>query len=268
MQEKRPIVTLLTDYGTKEHFVGAMKGVLLEINPQVDIIDISHEIASHDILEGAFTLSCYHNYFPHHTIHIAVVDPGVGTRRRPIIVSTENYTYIAPDNGLLSFVYETEPISRVIHITAEHFFHKPVSRTFHGRDIFAPVAAWISKGIELVQFGEEITDYVKLSTPKVRIVDAKLVQGVVLHIDKFGNVVTNFTERNIPHAETDELLFEKFIVANREITEKKEAYEEGSPKEVFVILGSSGYYEIVTSRGSAAALLGVRRGSEVTVALK
>ncbi len=268
VEDKRQIITLLTDYGTKEHFVACMKGVVQEINSNVDLIDASHDVSAHDVLEGAFLLSAYYKYFPHRTIHVAVVDPGVGTRRRPIIVSTGNYIFIAPDNGLLSFIYELESVDRVIHISAEHFFHKPVSKTFHGRDIFAPVAGWISKGIELSQFGEEITDFVKLPTPKVREVAPKVLQGVVLYVDKFGNIITNFTEEDIPRSESNQPEFQKFIIAKRDITDVKNAYEEATPKELFIILGSCGFYEIATSRDSAAQLLGVGRGIEVNVLLK
>jgi S-adenosylmethionine hydrolase len=264
---KKQIITLLSDFGTKDHFVGCMKGVILEISPDVEIIDITHDVPAHDILSGAFTLRSYYSYFPTRTIHLAVVDPGVGSRRRPVIVSTENYVFVAPDNGLLSFVYEMETVSRVIHITEDHFFRKPVSNTFHGRDIFAPVAAWLAREIEPAKFGPEITDYLKLTTPKVRAINPKMLQGVVLHVDKFGNIITNFTEKEIPRVGGVSQLA-KFLIAREEVTEVKNSYEEGDQGEVFAILGSSGFYEIAVSRGSAAALLSANRGMEVGALLK
>ncbi|MBI1748818.1 MAG: SAM-dependent chlorinase/fluorinase [Acidobacteria bacterium] len=262
-ESRRPIITLLTDFGTVDHFVGCVKGAILEINPDVHLIDATHDVPSHDVLAAAFTLRSYYNYFPAGTVHLVVVDPGVGTRRRPLLVATERYYFVAPDSGLLSVVFENETIHRVIHITEDHFFRKPVSKTFHGRDIFAPVAAWVTRGIDQFKFGPEITDYVSLSTPKVRQVGPKLLQGVVLYVDKFGNLVTNFTEKDIP-AER----FDKILIAGEEVSILQDAYAEGDPGEFFAIPGSSGFYEIALTRDSAAQALEAARGTEVGALLK
>lgn len=260
---KRSVITLLSDFGVRDHFVGCLKGVILGINPHVDLMDVTHEIPSHDILSGAITLNAYYNYFPTGTIHLAIVDPGVGTRRRPILVATEHHYFVAPDNGLLSFVYEAEAACRVIHITEDHFFRKPISTTFHGRDLFAPVAAWLSRGIELSKFGPEISDYVRLSTPKVRSITPNMLQGVVLAVDKFGNIMTNFTEKEIHPSQ-----FAKFLIAGEEVSALRDAYSGGDPGEFFAIKGSSGFYEIALTRDAAATVLGATRGTEVGAVLK
>ena len=141
----RPIITLTTDYGTSDHLVGVLKGVILSINPEVNIVDITHSVIAHDILDGALTVSQFYRFFPPKTIHVVVVDPGVGTQRRPILVAGDQHYFVAPDNGVLSAVYDQSEALYAWHVTSEHYFRHPVSNTFHGRDIFAPVAAWLSK---------------------------------------------------------------------------------------------------------------------------
>ena len=160
-----PIITLTTDFGLSDHLVGTMKGVILNINPAAHIVDINHNVAPFDILDGALTIANAYRYFPPRTIHVVIVDPGVGTERRPLLVSGEKQYFIAPDNGVLSTIFERESCT-VRHITAEHYFLNPVSPTFHGRDVFAPTAAWLSKAWQTEAFGEEITDYVRFSMPK------------------------------------------------------------------------------------------------------
>ncbi len=154
MAGRIPIITLLTDYGTRDHFVGSMKGVIHSINPQVNVIDISHEVAPQDIIEAAFLIRSCYTYFPPLTIHVVVVDPSVGSSRKPILVSTENHFFVAPDNGVLSLVYEIDPPTSVVEISAEHYLLPEISKTFHGRDIFAPAAAWLSKGTDISNFGD------------------------------------------------------------------------------------------------------------------
>ena len=164
----RRLITLTTDFGLADHFVGVMKGVILRINPDAVLVDISHEVDSYDILDGAFTLAQSYRFFPPGAIHLVVVDPGVGSARRPILASTANAQFVAPDNGVLSMIYEREPDAQVRHITRERHFLRPVSNTFHGRDIFAPIAAWLSKGVEPIEFGETMTDHVRPALPKPR----------------------------------------------------------------------------------------------------
>ena len=186
-----PIITLTTDYGTSDHLVGVLKGVILKINPDVHIVDITHGVTPFDVLDGALAISSAYAYFPPRTIHVVVVDPGVGTERRPLLVSGQNQYFIAPDNGVLSAVYDMEQNVTVRHLTAEHYFQQPVSKTFHGRDVFAPVAGWLSKNWQPASMGEEITDYKRFSLPRPKEAGG-LLKGVVLKVDSFGNLITNF----------------------------------------------------------------------------
>src|ERR1700689_4830988 len=161
----RPIITLTTDYGTGDHLVGVMKGVILSINPEVHVVDITHHVLAHDILDGAVTIAQAYSYFPPKTIHLVVVDPGVGTARRPILVASDQHYFVAPDNGVLSGVYDQTEALYVWNITSEHYFRNPVSSTFHGRDIFAPCAAWLSKSWQTAAFGDPIEDFTRFSIP-------------------------------------------------------------------------------------------------------
>jgi hypothetical protein len=173
------IITLTTDYGTNDHLVGTLKGVILKINPEATIVDITHGVAPYDLLDGALAIGSAYAYFPPRTIHIVVVDPGVGTERRPLLVSGDNQYFVAPDNGVLSLVYERNTNVVVRNATAEHYYLQPVSNTFHGRDIFAPIAAWLSKGWQTAAMGEEIQDYKKFDMPKQKSINGE-VKSVVM----------------------------------------------------------------------------------------
>jgi hypothetical protein len=262
---RKPIITLTTDFGLNDHFVGVVKGVILAINPEVDIVDLCHQINPYDIFDGAFMLAQSYRFFPTDTIHVVIVDPGVGTARRPILARTIENKFVAPDNGVLSLVYEREENIEVRHITADHYFLNPVSNTFHGRDVFAPVAGWLSKWVEADKFGEPITDYVKFTAPKPKRVGESFVKGVVLKVDRFGNLITNLTTEDVPEIFSPTPPAFKILVGNQEITSLNLAYTPGRPTEVFAIVGSSGFLEIATSRGSAAKILNVGRGAEVGV---
>jgi S-adenosyl-L-methionine hydrolase (adenosine-forming) len=265
---RRPIITLTTDFGTNDHFIGTVKGVILNIVPEAEIVDISHAVQAFDILDGALTIAQAYSYFPAETIHLVVVDPGVGTDRRVLVVKTEKHTFVAPDNGVLSLVYGREERLHVREVNAEHYYLQPVSKTFHARDIFAPIAAYLGKGVDTEKFGEIITDFVRFNAPKPKSVDGTTLKGVVLKIDRFGNLVTNITPQDAPMLfQLDPLPF-KITVGKREITDIKTTYAEGAPGEVFGILGSMGYLEIATNRGAAAQLVGTGKGSEVIVALQ
>jgi S-adenosylmethionine hydrolase len=259
------IVTLTTDFGVTDHFVGTMKGVICNINPSAQIVDICNSVHSYDLLEGAITIAQAYHYFPANTVHVVVVDPGVGTARRPILINTSKYLFVAPDNGVMSLVYDREERVSVRHITAEHYFVQPLSNTFHGRDIFAAVAGYLSKGVEPQKFGDEVTDYVRFAAPKPKAVSEKQIKGVVIKVDKFGNLITNFTPRDIPQLVTPKPAPFKILIGKSEITKLRTAYAQGAPGEVFAILGSMGYLEIATNRGSAARSLGADKGSEVGV---
>ena len=263
---QRPVVTLTTDFGLNDHFVGTMKGVILGIVPEAEIVDISHAVQAFDVLDGALTIAHAYSYFPTSTVHIVIVDPGVGTARRPIIASSEQHHFVAPDNGVL--IYAREERMHVRHVTSEHYFLQPISNTFHARDIFAPVAAYLAKRVDGEKFGELVDDYVRFNAPKAKPVDGRTLRGVILKVDRFGNLITNITPQDVP------MLFQaappqfKITVGKKEITEIRTNYSEGEPGEIFGILGSMGYLEISTNRGSAAQAVGVGKGSDVSITLE
>jgi S-adenosyl-L-methionine hydrolase (adenosine-forming) len=262
----RPIITLTTDFGTNDHFVGAVKGVILEIVPEAAIVDISHAIQAFDVLDGALAISQTYSYFPNGTIHMVVVDPGVGTTRRPIIASSDGYHFVAPDNGVLSMVYAKEERIHVRHITSEHYFRQPISNTFHARDVFAPVAAYLGKLVDSHKFGDEIEDYVRFAAPRPKPTGENRMRAVVLKVDRFGNLITNITPEDAPALFAANATF-KIVVGSKEITDIRTAYAEGGPGEVFGIIGSMGYLEIVANRSAAAQITGAGKGSEVSILL-
>ncbi len=259
------IVTFTTDFGQNDHYIGTMKGVILNINPEARIVDICNAVQSFDVLDGALTITQAYSYFPKDTVHLVVVDPGVGTARRPILVTTAAHIFLAPDNGVLSLIYQREERVAVRHISAEHYFLQPVSNTFHGRDIFAAVAGHLSKGVEPAKLGDEITDYIRFAAPRPKAVGDKLMKGVVLKADKFGNLVTNITPQDVPRLFQPEPPLFKILVGKHEVTKMHTAYAQGAPGEVFGILGSTGFLEIAANRGSAAQLVGANKGSDVGV---
>jgi len=259
------MVTFTTDFGVNDHYVGSMKGVILNINPAAQIVDICNSVQSFDVLDGALTIAQCYKYFPANTVHLVIVDPGVGTSRRPLLVMTEKCFFIAPDNGVLSFVYEQEERISVRHISAEHYFLQPVSATFHGRDVFAPIAGYMSKGMEFSKFGDEVTDYVRFAAPKPKPVNDKAMKGVVLKVDKFGNLITNIRPQDLPQLFAASPPPFKLVVGKSEITKIKGAYAEGAPGEVFAILGSTGFLEIAANRAAAAHVVGAGRGTDVGV---
>lgn len=263
----RPIITLTTDFGINDHFVGTMKGVILDIVPEAEIVDISHAVQAFDVLDGALAISQAYSYFPNGTVHVVVVDPGVGTERRPILASSDGYHFVAPDNGVLSLVYAREERIRVRHITAEHYFRQPVSNTFHARDVFASVAGYLAKLVDSDKFGDEIEDYVKFAAPKPKAVAENKLRAVVLKVDKFGNLITNVTPEDAPALFAAQPGGFKIVVGSREVTAIHSAYAEGAPGEVFGILGSMGYLEIVANRAAAAQITGAGKGSEVSILL-
>jgi S-adenosylmethionine hydrolase len=256
-----PIITFTTDFGLSDHFVGAMKGVILNINPQARLVDICNSVQSFDVLDGALAIAESYHLFPTDTIHLVVVDPGVGSARRPVLARAGKHLFLAPDNGVLSLVYAREERVSVRHITAEHYFLQPVSQTFHGRDIFAAVAAHLSKGVEAEKFGEEISDYIRFAAPRPKAgADGELV-GAVIKVDKFGNLITNLSPSDVPPNGALHLR-----VGKREITRLCSSYSEGAPGELFAIAGSMGLLEIATNRGAATRLCEAGRGAEVVLA--
>ncbi len=263
------IITLTTDFGTRDPFAASMKGVILKTAPNAQLIDITHEVAPQDIWEAAFTLRESGVNFPKGTIHLAVVDPGVGSSRRPIIVVTESYYFVGPDNGLFSLVYRDAERLRVHHITAAHYFTAAPGSTFHGRDVFAPVAAWLTKGIPSGNFGEEITDYVKLNVPAPKRTESG-VDGHVVYIDRFGNLITNITAKDLQSLvpEGGQLGQVTITVSGKQITGLKKFYAEAKPGEPGALMNSSGNLEIFLFRQNARAAFTSKRGEAVRVTAK
>lgn len=256
-----PIITLTTDYGTDDHLVGVLKGVILKINPEVQIVDITHGVAAFDLLDGAMAIANAYPYFPPRTIHVVIVDPGVGTERRPLLVSGQNQYFIAPDNGVLSAVYEKEQNFVVRHLTAEHYFLQPVSKTFHGRDIFAAVAGWLSKNWQPASMGEEITDFKRFALPRPKEADG-LLKGVVLKVDSFGNLITNFKSEDLPASAIEKGVI-KLQVGSHAISKLVPTFASGNSGEAIAYVGSSGHLEIGVNKGSASKTLGLGRGTPV-----
>jgi S-adenosyl-L-methionine hydrolase (adenosine-forming) len=261
------LITFTTDFGLTEHYVGVMKGVINSIHPQAQIVDITNAVQSFDILDGALAIVQSYNYFPKDTIHMVVVDPGVGGTRRPIIVTAGTYQFVAPDNGVLSLIYEREERVSVRHITSEHYFHHPVSNTFHGRDVFAPVAAYLSKGVDSAKFGEEIQDYVRFLAPRPKLEGSGVWKAVVLKTDKFGNLITNITPNDIPQLFNGSGNSFKIAVGKAEITRLCSSYSQAASGELVAILGSSGLLEISANKAPAARLTGADKGAPVSVTL-
>lgn len=252
------VITLLTDFGTSDYFVGAMKGAILSVNPQAIIADITHEVPPQDIQSAAFSLFAVYKTFPAGTIHVAVVDPGVGSSRRPIVVRAGDYFFVGPDNGLFTYIYDRELMYQVFHVTAEKYFRQPASTTFHGRDIFAPVAAVLSKGVEAEEFGRVITDAVRLESSLVAEVKDGRVEGRIIHIDRFGNCITNIT-RDVFDDKSARL-----IVKGKTISEFREFYADNPRNEPFAIWGSAGFLEISINGASAAHKLQIKTGDRIT----
>jgi S-adenosylmethionine hydrolase len=269
MAARIPTITLLTDYGTRDHFVSSMKGVIYSIAPEVHIVDISHDVPPQDLMEAAFLIRNCYSYFPIRSIHVVVVDPTVGSARKPIIVATDNHYFVAPDNGVLSFIYDIEPVSTVVEITAEHHMLSSISKTFHGRDIFAPAAAWLARGIDILNFGDTQEEYVRLAVPKAKLVGESLIKGVVVHVDRFGNLITNISREEFDAArEKVPGQSCKILITKQEITGLKEYYAEAKPGELIALFGSTNLLEIAQNQGSAAKTLGAGRGTEAGILLK
>jgi S-adenosyl-L-methionine hydrolase (adenosine-forming) len=266
----RPIITLTTDFGLSDHFVGAMKGVILGIQPAAQLIDISHGVQPYDIADGAFTIAQAYRYFPKKTIHVVVVDPGVGSARRPLLAEVAGQYFVAPDNGALSMVFAREPAVRVRHITNERYFLHPVSRTFHGRDVFSPVAGHLAAGVSPAQFGMPIKDYIRASfdEPKKSATPTHTGThawtGTILKSDHFGNLATNFHVDQFPSIRTHTFALK---VGLQVITRLALTFSECEAGELFVVVGSSGYLEVAASQGSAAQALGCGAGSPVDLTI-
>jgi hypothetical protein len=252
----QPILTLTTDFGTSDHYVGAMKGVILGICPRAQIVDICHQVTPFEISEGAYTIAQAYPYFPRKTVHVVVVDPGVGTRRRPILVEAAGQYFIGPDNGVLSMVYAREK-HKVRWIANSRYFHKPVSATFHGRDIFAPVAAHLAAGVAPARVGKPIAEYLQPDFAQPRRTGERAWSGRILKIDRFGNIVTNFHIGDFPGTPL------ALTIGRHKIISLARTYAEAPVGKLFLIVGSSGYLEVAMNQGSAAERIGCKTGAPV-----
>jgi len=255
----RPILTLTTDFGLSDHYVGAMKGVILGICPQAQIVDISHEVAPFAIAEGGYLIAQAYRYFPEKTVHVVVVDPGVGSARRPIVAEAAGQLFVAPDNGVLGLIYAREK-HKVRLISNDRYFLKPVSQTFHGRDIFGPVGAHLGAGVSPSRIGKRIEDYVQGDFASPVQVAEQTWNGRILKVDRFGNLVTNFPAREFSKIAKNGF---SLAIGTYRVRVLARNYAEASPGKLFVITGSGGYLEISVNRGSAARLTECRAGAPV-----
>jgi S-adenosylmethionine hydrolase len=252
-------ITLLTDFGSRDAFVGIMKGVMLSINPSVTLVDLAHEVPPQDILAGALILRSAVAFFPPGTIHVAVIDPGVGSNRRALLVETPRAFFIGPDNGLLSLAVPADAVTRLIHLTNDEYFLALRSQTFHGRDVFAPVAAHLSCNVPPERFGNAISNMERLTLPSVEYRASGLIGGV-LYIDHFGNAITNITEADVRLFPTDTLLVSIGGMQIRGIQSSYAAVEAGAP---VAIINSWGLMEIAVRNGSATQQLAIHLGHPV-----
>ncbi len=240
-----------------------MKGVILGIQAAAQIIDISHGVRPYEIGDGAFTIAQAYRYFPKKTIHVVVVDPGVGSARRPLLAEMAGQYFVAPDNGVLSMVFAREQ-PKVRHVTSDRYFRQPVSRTFHGRDVFSPVAAHLASGVTPAKFGKLIDDYIQTSFEQPKQTGKHTWIGTVLKIDHFGNLFTNFHIDQFPSIRTHAF---SLNTGPQAITRLALTFSDCDPGELFVVVGSSGYLEVAASQASAAKALGCGAGSPVELTI-
>lgn len=255
-------IALLTDFGLQDHYAGVLKAVILRINPKVKLVDLCHQIPPQDILQGALTLKSAYRYFPKKTIFLAVVDPGVGSKRNAIILKTKDHVFVAPDNGILSPLATEGGPKQFFQIINERYFLHPVSNTFHGRDVFAPVAAFLSKGIPPAKFGPELKRISSVNIPKPRWdKKSKTLLGSIIHMDRFGNLTTNIEEKDLADYKRGCVI----RIKDKLIKGLRHAYTDAENGQVLAIINSSGYLEIAVSQGSASQLLNVKKGETVSI---
>lgn len=258
----RPIIAFLTDFGLRDHYAGTMKGVALGICPDATLIDISHEIPPHDVLAGALELAACYRYFPAGTVFLVVVDPGVGSSRRGIAADTGDYKWVAPDNGVLTVVFEETPPRKIVEVTERRYARPSVSRTFEGRDRFAPAAAWLAKGLELSALGRPAGTVHRLELPRPSI-DADGLTGKVLRVDRFGNLITNIDRKTFDKLAQDGAL--EIRLGVHQVPRVVSTYADIGPGEVCALFGSTDHLEVASNGASAASQLGIERGVAVQI---
>jgi hypothetical protein len=256
------VITLLTDFGLHDAYIGAMKGVILSINPQAQMVDLTHEVAAQDVQAAAFLLHGAYLYFPTGTIHVVVVDPGVGSERRGLAGRIGDYFFVAPDNGVLSWVLADASPCEIVELKNADYFLPHVSRTFHGRDVFAPVAAHLSLGVPLTAFGPPVTDPVRFDVPRP-VVEENQITAQVIHVDRFGNLITNVTDETLTRWQGQvNVVIE---IAGQRIEGVSATYSVAPPHGLLALFGSSGHLEIAVREGSAAEQLGMGWGASVHI---
>lgn len=258
----KPIIALLTDFGTRDHYAGTIKGVALGICPDATLVDITHEIAPHDVLGGALELAAAVRYFPAGTIFLAVVDPGVGSARRGLAVDTGEYRFVAPDNGVLTQALRDLPPKRMVELSDRRYARPTVSRTFEGRDRFAPAAAWLAKGTDLAALGRPVKEFQRLAVPECVLGDGVLT-GEVLRVDHFGNLISNIDRKTFDKRAGGAVT--AITIGGHEVARLVNTYAEAVALEVCALFGSTDHLEVAENGGSAARRLGLGRGAEVLV---
>jgi len=260
----RPIVALLSDFGTRDHYAGTLKAVVLGVCPEATLVDIGHDIPAHDVMAGALELAACYRYFPHGTVFLVVVDPGVGSSRRGIAAETGEYRFVAPDNGVLSAVFRESPPKKVVELTERKYARATVSRTFEGRDRFAPAAGWLARGIALTSLGKGVTDFQVLDLPRP-VADAREIRGEVVRVDRFGNLISNIDRRTFEHLAA--LGGIAVRAGSHDVARLVATYAEAPPGELCALFGSTDHLEIAVNAGDAASQLALGRGAAVTVRL-
>ena len=258
----RPLIALLSDFGSRDHYAGTMKGVMMGICPELSLVDITHAVRPHDVLEGALQLAAACRYFPPGTIFLAVVDPGVGSSRRGLAAEAGDYRFVAPDNGLLTAVFQEIPPKKIVELTERRYARPTVSRTFEGRDRFAPAAAWLAKGVQLAALGRTLATYHQLDIPRPDVKPTS-VRGVVLLVDHFGNLVTNIDRRVFETLARDHPV--TVTAGGRQIGGVVATYADIRPGEICALFGSTDHLEIAANGGSAEVALALTRGAVVEV---
>ena len=258
----RPVVALLTDFGTHDHYAGTMKGVILGICPEATLVDISHDVTPHDLVGASLELAASYRYFPAGTIFLVVVDPGVGSPRRGLAAEAGDYRFVAPDNGVLTAALADAKPKTLVELTERQYARPTVSRTFEGRDRFAPAAGWLAKGVRLAALGRPLADYQRLTIP-VPEVTAEAIEGVVLRVDRFGNLITNIDRKLFDRLAQDGAV--EIAAGGTPIGRLVSTYAEISGGEVAALFGSSDRLEVAANAASAAELLRLTQGARVVV---
>ncbi|MDR4505590.1 MAG: SAM-dependent chlorinase/fluorinase [Candidatus Scalindua sp.] len=267
MSKLQPTITLITDFGLQDGYVGVMKGIITGINPSANIIDISNMIENQNIFQAAYILNSSYKYFPKGTIHIVVVDPGVGSERKILCLKTDDYLFLAPDNGALSFVTTDTKSFSFTSVTNKEFFLTEPSNTFHGRDIFAPVAAYLSKGTNHQKLGEKIDKIRKIDLPKPIRSPGGTLTGEVIYVDHFGNLITNITSKIINRMQVKSQKL-SIIAGEKRIDKISTSYTDVKEKEVLAIIGSTGFLEISVNQGNAENILALQKGDKLILGVQ